>query len=584
MKTHTLKKLLIVFMCLAVFITTFSGCTKMTEDEYYWASRWEEEQVWVEYDNSDIADSNEGNMSVENDGFDTPDLEDENLSVENDVSDSEENNSSSGNNIQNSSINNTSDSSEENNSSDEETSSDSQKQPGINKNAKVDPDDKPTVKNTANLMKPFNVKSDSQANTLRNRVIESKSKSVNVTGKTYYISYKGNDNNDGLSPETPWLTLTKLSYAMQITSGDAVLFERGGVYRGGIKCVSGVYYGAYGKGDKPAIYRSAENYAKTDWIKNGSNIWVSPAYVKDAGIIVFDHGKFAGDRKTAKSQLTENGDYFCDDTGKIYLYMNKQPADKYKSIEIGPDSHIFTIPRDGHDIIIDNITMKYGGAMGVQGSTGSKNITITNCEIGWIGGSYLREEDHARYGNGIEFWEACENIYVENNWIYQIYDSGFTHQGNNKEVGFVAKDILFTKNLVEYCNFGSIEYWAPGETKHRMENVEYSSNILRFAGYGWGYYGQPATHIYSTDNFNRATNFVIKDNVLDTALSKQVRCVHHGGTLPKMSGNTFIGKVGERLGSIGISASSTLYMFDENTQAAIRADWGDATAEIIFND
>lgn len=551
MKLHSLRKVFIVFMCLAVLVTALSGCKRMSEDEFYWLSRWEEEKVWVDYENVDSDPSNSG----ENDDFYGE-------------------------------LNNNDDSFDEsNNNNDSSTDEwDSNKQPGIDLNAKVDPADKPSVKNTANLMKPFTVKSDSQANTMRNKVLDSKSEKLSIDGTIYYISYKGNDENDGKSVDTPWKTLNKLSNSLEIREGDAVLFERGGVYRGGIKCISGVYYGAYGEGDKPAIYSSDKNYAKKAWKSHSKNVWLALDYVSDAGVIVFNHGELAGDRKTALSQLTENGDYFCDDNGQIYLYMDKQPSDKFTSIEIGGDRHIFSIPKDGRDITIDNITMKYGGAMGVQGSRGSTNITVTNCEIGWIGGSYLREADKARYGNGIEFWEACDNIHVENNWIYQIYDSGFTHQGNDKEVGFVAKNILFTKNLVEYCNFASIEYWAPGETKHRMENVEYSGNILRFSGYGWGYYGQPATHLYSTDNYNKAINFVIKDNIFDTSLTRQVRCVHHGGTLPKMSGNTFIGKVGERLGSIGISVSSTSYLFDNSTQAAIRTDWGDTTATIIFND
>jgi len=551
MKNSLFKRITPLFLCLILCVSTMSGCTRMTEDEIYWTSRWEEEKVWVEYDKENVESTPQNEQTQENENTDNSD------SSQSDVS-----------------------------SSDDDTSSESEGgNVGLDPNAKVDSADKPKVKNTANLIKPFTVKSDKQAATLRNKVLNSKSQKVNVKGTVYYISYRGNDDNDGKSPKTPWKTLTKLSYSMQIGEGDAVLFERGGVYRGGISCRNGVYYGAYGTGDKPAIYRSAANYAKSDWIKDSDNIWVAPGTVTDAGVIVFNHGELAGDRKFSKNELVENGDYYSEAGGRVLLYMDKQPAKKFKSIEIGGDSHVFSIPANGHDITIDNITMKYGGAMGVQGANGCKNITVTNCEIGWIGGSVLNGygDGTVRYGNGIEFWNACENIHVENNWIYQIYDSGFTHQGNGAD-GFTVKNVLCTKNLIEYCNFASIEYWAPAEGKHKMVDVEYSNNILRFAGYGWGYYGQPAAHIYSTDNFNEAHNFVIKNNILDTALNRHTRCVHHSGTLPKMSGNTFIGKKGERLGSIGISTTSTTYFFDDNTQSAIRADWGDATAKVLFND
>lgn len=546
MKNSLFKRLLPLFISLELCICTMSGCTRMTEDEYYWKSNWEEEKVWVEADSSQSelpdnsnADSSPNGGSSSNGSFSSVDVP----SASTDSND------------------------------------------GLNLDAAVDPADKPTVKNTAGLMKPFTTKSDKSAETMRNNVLNFKSEKLNIKGTAFYISYRGSDNNDGKSPQTPWKTLTKLQYSLQIGEGDAVLFERGGVYRGGISCISGVYYGAYGTGDKPAIYRSAANYAKSKWTSESKNIWVAPGIVSDAGVIVFNHGEAAGNRKFSKSELVENGDYYSEAGGRVLLYMDEQPADKFKSIEIGGDSHIFSIPANGHDITIDNITMKYGGAMGVQGANGAKNITVTNCEIGWIGGSVLNGygDGNVRYGNGIEFWNACENIRVENNWIYQIYDSGFTHQGNGAD-GFTVKNVLCTKNLIEYCNFASIEYWAPAEGKHKMVDVEYSNNILRFAGYGWGYYGQPAAHIYSTDNFNEAQNFVIKNNILDTALNRHVRCIHHSGTLPKMAGNVFIGKVGERLGSIGISATSTTYFFDGETQSAIRAAWGDNTAEVLFNE
>jgi len=47
----------------------------------------------------------------------------------------------------------------------------------------------------------------------------------------YYISTKGNDANDGLSPNTAWATITKANQAT-LTPGSMLLFEGGGVYRG----------------------------------------------------------------------------------------------------------------------------------------------------------------------------------------------------------------------------------------------------------------------------------------------------------------------------------------------------------------
>lgn len=73
-----------------------------------------------------------------------------------------------------------------------------------------------------------------------------------VTGRCFYISNNGDDNNDGLSPETPWKTLQKLSdsYApLGINYTDIVLFERGSVWREGIPVMANMRYSAYGEGE-----------------------------------------------------------------------------------------------------------------------------------------------------------------------------------------------------------------------------------------------------------------------------------------------------------------------------------------------
>lgn len=50
------------------------------------------------------------------------------------------------------------------------------------------------------------------------------------TGTAYYVSNQGDDGNDGLSPETAWATLARVNQA-SLAYGDAVFFERGGVWR-----------------------------------------------------------------------------------------------------------------------------------------------------------------------------------------------------------------------------------------------------------------------------------------------------------------------------------------------------------------
>lgn len=417
--------------------------------------------------------------------------------------------------------------------------------------------DKPMVRNTACLLKPMSTPADEKAETMRNKVLFAESVVPHVKGTVWYVSPAGSDTNSGDSPESPWKTTDSLIRNKEkIKYGDAVLFERNGVYRGSIIAQSGVFYGAYGEGEKPCLYVSRKNYAQnTVWQMCGENIWKTELTdcSSDAGIVVFNHGEGVGLKKKEPAQLKTDGDFYYEDNA-LYLKLNDDPTKVYHSIEIGDLIHAILLDQDVENIVIDNFTLKYGGGMAIQGGNGSKNIRITNCEIGWFGGCYLPGfgDGKVRFGNGIEFWNGCDNILVDNCWIYQIYDSGFSHQGNGT---FVEKNIRFTNNLIEYTSFASIEYWTHDANKNSMENVLYKGNILRFAGMGWGDIERPdihAYHILSTGNMDhKCKNFLIADNILDTSARGLIKCTSKVNTLPAVSGNTYIQYSNGLLGCYG---------------------------------
>ena len=111
---------------------------------------------------------------------------------------------------------------------------------------------------------------------------------IKVRGTVYYVSNKGSDENDGKSEETPIKGLSKLE-TMPIESGDAVLFERGSIFRGEVPIHAGVTYSAYGKGDKPAFYGWDENLADSSlWENTEGNIWRYKNKLPDVGTLVFD--------------------------------------------------------------------------------------------------------------------------------------------------------------------------------------------------------------------------------------------------------------------------------------------------------
>lgn len=347
----------------------------------------------------------------------------------------------------------------------------------------------------------------------------------------YYISNSGNDSNDGKSPQSAWNTMKHADAAAQILqSGDQVLFERGGIFRGGLELVSGVTYSAYGEGDRPHLYGSLQNYAdQTLWEKDEEeHIWkLHVGNMRDIGNVVFDHDymeKWAMKRLTP--ELKENYDFYHDrEHGILYLYLDLgNPGAVYRDIEVCSDNHVLLGKHFTHDIIIEQLCIKYTGAHGICIWHGSENITVRDCEIGCIGGSMLEGfECPVRYGNGFEVVDGCDGILVEHNYVYHCYDAGITHQSSNP-AGAVQRNIIFRRNRIEYCNY-NIEYYVDCENG-LIENTVYEDNVLRYAGYGFGSVNRIGSntsvlsHICCYARKMPCRNFIIRNNLFEQSMRK----------------------------------------------------------------
>lgn len=87
---------------------------------------------------------------------------------------------------------------------------------------------------------------------------------------------------------------------MESGAGDTVLFERGGVWRGGLATRDGVTYSAYGSGEKPCIYGSPFDGAVIGaWDMVSENVWrYSEPIASDIGGIFFDGGARRAEKVT----------------------------------------------------------------------------------------------------------------------------------------------------------------------------------------------------------------------------------------------------------------------------------------------
>lgn len=437
-----------------------------------------------------------------------------------------------------------------------------------------------------------------KADALKAEILNSASKTDFAAGTVYYVSNSGSDTNNGKSSKTAWATLSKVSHA-DLKSGNVVLFERGGTWRGRLTAKAGVTYSAYGSGDKPRIIGSLQNYSIRDKWKGTStpNVYVyDQVFSNDAGVLVFNGGEsytckkvvgidgFTGDISQLKNDLEM---FHSISDKKIYLYSDKgNPADRFPSIEFCLKEHIIRV--DGDHVAIDNLCLKFGGAHGI--SSGSRNgLKVTNCELGWIGGSIQRET--TRYGNGVEIYGACRDYVVDHCYIYQIYDAGVTHQYKNytSSQTVIMENVTYRNNLIEYCSY-SIEYFLdqPMSEGDVMRNISFTNNVCRFAGYGFGWQrpNKVARHIqagwlggkrkYPAENFQVEGN--IFDRSVDVLLSVSALKEEH---LPKMENNIYIQAAGKNFGMVGVEYTR-YYPFDSKIGALIKEKGIDGNPTVIF--
>ena len=453
----------------------------------------------------------------------------------------------------------------------------------------------------------------------------------NKNGKIIYVSPDGSDKNDGLSEETPVKTFAHANTLSQ--KGDAVLLERGGMWREKIVAKQGVTYSAYGHGAKPILIGSPENGADASkWVlvyenkETGALIW---RYDRedwlDVGGIVFNGGEGiaykdlpdnVGDKYVVYGNRTTDYDYrveldrnfefvhLADSVvGKTYIDCNNSVGELYLRCDNGNPGKIFDsiefITRGAcircgtsPDITIDNIDFRYTN-FGVSAST-IKNLTVTNCEFYWIGGCVqtyeMRKGVATRYGNAIEIYGGCDGYLVDNCYFYEVYDAAVTHQVGNQDAVLHMDNIVYSNNVMDKCQY-SIEYFFGGPSTDGAEfertgtNVLFTGNLCRRAGYGFGSTRRDLNsqrHIRSGGSRNEFYDFRIENNIFDRSVYElcQTTCLMDKNK-PSYDGNVYIQGLRNRLYSHGATDSAYMTITAEDE---IKTELGDKNALVYFVD
>ncbi len=443
------------------------------------------------------------------------------------------------------------------------------------------------------------------ADRMKEDIVNAKS-DYDVSLPTYYVSNSGNDENDGLSPETAWCSLDKINEKDSTPEHCNILFERGGVWRGFVQPPHDyITYSAYGEGKKPCIYGSMRNYADPSlWERTEyPNVWRTTACGANVGIVAINHSdeyglydELVGDRCVKgllgfedPSQLKKNMQYWSNINEKeLFLCCHYgNPGDVFDSIEIGERMNVF---RSANHIKVDNFCIKFTGSHGV-GIGGMTDYTVQNCIFAYLGGSILIGHAGANlsgYGNAVQVYGECDGYYVNGNWIYQIYDTAITHQfsGSISDKPNHMSNVEYIGNLCEYCHW-SIEYYNPAsvtapDTPRSVKNVNVSHNVLRYGCYGWGSKGRRDNGaLFNSFGMTPNTeNFEAHSNILDRCWGSLVRLSGEGDKKLFGSDNTFIQKHGRAFGY----CHTRMYAFThEDAEKWVREQFHDSNPRIIFS-
>ncbi len=250
----------------------------------------------------------------------------------------------------------------------------------------------------------------------------------------------------------------------------------------------------------------------------------------DVGIFICDHGRRWGVKKWHNPEwmvqpLEKPLDYAYDaDKKRVLVRFDGNPAKSFSSIELAYTRHVVN-QGNRHDIVYDGLAVRYGAAHGFGGGS-TRNITIRNCDIYWIGGGlqFWKKDERTgkirnpvRFGNGIEFWGDATGHLIERNRLWEVYDAAVTNQGKND----TETDIVWRDNVIWNSEY-SFEYWNAKLTA----NITFEHNTCVDAGYGWAHTQRPdrnGAHLMYYHNRAETSNFVVRDNIFCRATEWTIR-------------------------------------------------------------
>lgn len=342
---------------------------------------------------------------------------------------------------------------------------------------------------------------------------------------TYYVSSsRGNDENSGLTQDKPWATIKELrtNSVFKLKRGDTFYFQIPRSWNS--TPARPIVITDYGSGEKPIIsgYKTVK---RSSWqqvsetifkaiINTGENYYGIKSKDTNVGFININ-GEIHGNRVKKISDLRQGWDFYCDSTSIYVFCKNKSDLLKHE-LRLACNRILLNL---SSNMKINNIQLIGTGAHAIQG-VGVEDVLISGVKISDIGGAFLGPKFAQRYGNGIEFYFSARNCLVRYCTITNVYDAGFTMQGNASNAIF--ENIFFKNNILRY-NEQSLEIWITGG-RSGFKNCIISENKCYSAGYGWSHKVREdknaGVHLlnYSWEVSPEFSDLSINNNIFDGAI------------------------------------------------------------------
>ncbi len=336
-----------------------------------------------------------------------------------------------------------------------------------------------------------------------------------ASGKIYYVAADGKNDSKGLSPDEPMSYLKANSTVLN--GGDKILFKRGDVFYGSFVPIvrsasdkNRVTIDAYGEGPLPTL-----SYAKIvsdGWVDCGNGFYKFDFSQTDkyegtkdrnanVGFFRDKDGKYYGGLYANAEECTEKYDFYCDDN-LIYVKTDKDPYTELGTLKMAVAGNQSSLIRATTGLNINNLKMEYCG-YGVTWNRADKNskkfCKITGCVFDNLGGTNIHfgYEDGSviRGGNGVEWFDEGSNTEITNCIFRNIYDVGFTCQGNDPSDW---KNNTLHDNVFAF-NTQAIEFWSSNTAGNAgIFNLEFNNNLCVNNGESWAIPWRPGA-INTTD-------------------------------------------------------------------------------------